>query len=238
MKRRLEPFLDLLDARYLPLLFAGAPQAWTVYAWLLSGGTPWGIALLGGIGFEFIYVGAVAWAERGAGWKAARGPAVTALAFSVAVAVAYYGSAQGILAALHAGFPLVAYFYVLMMHVRQGAPVATALVASLQAELAQVHHERAILLQDSGAQERSIGALLAEHDEVCALCAEQSTMIGELHEELAELRAKPAPKVVEEMVLVAQKPISVRRLAELTGKPETTLRRQLAQLEQSNHVPA
>lgn len=164
MKQRLEPFLDLLDARYLPLLFAGAPQAWTVYAWLLSGGTPWGIALLGGIGFEFIYVGAVAWAERGAGWKAARGPAVTALAFSVAVAVAYYGANQGVLAALHAGFPLVAYFYVLMMHVRHGAPIATPYVASLQAELAQALKENIIWREECATQEQLIGAMLTEID--------------------------------------------------------------------------
>jgi hypothetical protein len=139
MRRRLEPFLDLLDARYLPLLFAGVPQAYTVYAWLISGGSPEWVAQMGGVGFEFVYVGSIAWAERGAGWKAARGPAITALAFSVAVAVAHYGAAQGALAALHAGFPLVAYFYTLLMHTRQAAPSTAAdeMVASLQAELAQ-----------------------------------------------------------------------------------------------------
>lgn len=129
--KRLAPFLDLLDARFLPLLFAYAPQAYTVYAWLKASGTPEEIALLGGIGFEFISVGAIAWAERGAGWQAARGPALTALAFSVAVAVAHYAPTQGTIAILHAGFPLVAYFYTLMMHSRQPnkqevAPVVAA----------------------------------------------------------------------------------------------------------------
>lgn len=128
MKARLAPFLDLLDARFLPLLFAYAPQAYTVYAWLKAGGAPESIALLGGVGFEFISVGAIAWAERGAGWSAARGPALTSLAFSVAVAVAHYATTQGALAVLHAGFPLVAYFYTLMMHAPRRAerPTVTA----------------------------------------------------------------------------------------------------------------
>lgn len=116
MNKRIEPFLDLLDARYLPLLFAYAPQAYTVYAWQQASGAPNEIALLAGIGFEFISVGAIAWSERGAGWQAARWPSVTALAFSVAVAVAHYGGREGALAVLHAGFPLVAYFYTLLMH--------------------------------------------------------------------------------------------------------------------------
>lgn len=113
---RLGPFLDLLDARYLPLLFVNAPQAYTVYAWLLREGTPEPIAMLGGLGFEFVAVGAIAWAVRGAGWAQARMTAVTALAFSVAVAVVYYHPTSGTLAFLHAGYPLVAFAYVLMMH--------------------------------------------------------------------------------------------------------------------------
>lgn len=118
---RLAPFLDLLDARYLPLLAVVAPQAWTVYAWLLRDGSPAWVATLGGLGYEAVYVGAVAWAERGAGWQAARPPAVTALLFSVAVAVAYYAPTVGVLAVLHAGFPLVAYAYTVMMHAHHTA---------------------------------------------------------------------------------------------------------------------
>lgn len=117
--RRLGPFLDLLDARYLPLLAVVAPQAWTVYAWLLRDGAPEAIAVLGGLGYEAVYVGAVAWAERGAGWGAARPPAVAALLFSVAVAVAYYAPALGPIAILHAGFPIVAYAYTVSMHAAQ-----------------------------------------------------------------------------------------------------------------------
>ena len=115
-RARLAPFLDLLDARYLPLLCVVAPQSWTVYAWLVRDGTPLWVAALGGFGYETVYVGAVAWAERGAGWPSARLPAVTALLFSVAVAVAYYAPQVGALAILHAGFPIVAYAYTAMMH--------------------------------------------------------------------------------------------------------------------------
>ena len=122
MKQRLAPFLDLLDARYLPLLAVIAPQSYTVYAWLLGDGSPQWVAALGGFGYESVYVGAVAWAERGAGWGAARPPAVAALLFSVAVSVAYYAPLVGALAILHAGFPIVAYAYTVTMHAHASAP--------------------------------------------------------------------------------------------------------------------
>jgi hypothetical protein len=121
LRARLGPFLDLLDARYLPLIAVVAPQAYTVYAWLLTDGAPPWVAVMGGLGYESVYVGAVAWAARGAGWSAARLPAVTALVFSVAVSVAYYGPTRGALAVLHAGFPLVAYAYTVMMHAPAGS---------------------------------------------------------------------------------------------------------------------
>ena len=126
MKQRLAPFLDLLDVRYLPLLAVIAPQSWTVYAWLLGDGAPVWVAALGGFGFEAVYVGAVAWAERGTGWSAARPPAVTALLFSVAVSVAYYAPHVGALAILHAGFPIVAYAYTVTMHAHRTAHDAPA----------------------------------------------------------------------------------------------------------------
>jgi hypothetical protein len=133
--RRVEPFLDLLDARFLPLLFVYSPQAYTVYAWLLRDGTPREIAILGGLGFEFVSVGAIAWAVRGAGWHAARLPAITALVFSAAVAVTYYQPTAGWLAALHAGFPLVGYAYTVMMHAPARAVAAhVAPVAAPQTE--------------------------------------------------------------------------------------------------------
>jgi hypothetical protein len=116
LARRLGPFLALLDARYLPLLFAVVPQAHAVYAWLAASGAPEEICWMGAIGFEVIYVGAIAWSDHGAGWSAARIPAVTALVFSSAVSVAHYAPTQGALAVLHVGFPLVAYAYTVLMH--------------------------------------------------------------------------------------------------------------------------
>lgn len=116
---RLGPFLDLLDARYLPLILVVSPQAWTMYAWLVREGSPEVIARMGAVGYESIFVGAIAWAERGAGWRSARLPAVTALLFAVAVAVAYYGPGSGTLAIVHIGSPLVAYAYTLMMHAQR-----------------------------------------------------------------------------------------------------------------------
>ena len=118
MKERLAPFLILLEARYAPLLFAVAPQAYAVYLWLFP--TPYSItgevfAVMGGIGYEAIYVGAIAWAEeeRWSFWT--WGTAVIALLFSMAVAYYVY-RAQGAWAWLHAGFPLVAFGYTMNMH--------------------------------------------------------------------------------------------------------------------------
>lgn len=118
MKERLAPFLILLEARYAPLLFAVAPQAWAVYLWLYP--EPYSMAgeffaVMGGIGYEAIYVGAIAWAEeeRWSFWT--WGTAVIALLFSMAVAYYVYRY-QGDWAWLHAGFPLVAFGYTMNMH--------------------------------------------------------------------------------------------------------------------------
>lgn len=118
MRERLAPFLVLLEARYAPLLFAVSPQSYAVYLWLFP--APYSItgevfAVLGAIGFEFIYVGAIAWAEDGkaSGWTWVT--AAVALLFSVAVAYYVYRS-QGAWAWLHAGFPLVAFSYTMQLH--------------------------------------------------------------------------------------------------------------------------
>lgn len=118
MKERLAPFLILLEARYAPLLFAVAPQAYAVYLWLFPqpySATGEFFAVMGGIGYEAIYVGAIAWAEeeRWSFWT--WGTAVIALLFSMAVAYYVYRS-QGGWAWLHAGFPLVAFGYTMNMH--------------------------------------------------------------------------------------------------------------------------
>lgn len=128
MKERLAPFLVLLEARYAPLLFAVAPQAYAVYLWLLPVQytvTGEVFAVMGGVGYEFIYVGAIAWAEeeRWSLWTWLT--AVIALLFSMAVAYYVYRS-QGYWAWLHAGFPLVAFGYTMNMH----APRATRTIES------------------------------------------------------------------------------------------------------------
>lgn len=130
MKERLAPFLILLEARYAPLLFAVAPQAWAVYLWLFPEPYSYAgefFAVMGGIGYEFIYVGAIAWAEEGRWSFWTWGTAVIALLFSMAVAYYVYRY-QGDWAWLHAGFPLVAFGYTMNMHaprVAQNQPPAT-----------------------------------------------------------------------------------------------------------------
>lgn len=123
MKQRLAPFLMLLDAKYLPLLVAVAPQAYAVYRWLILSGAPEEIATLGAVGYEAIYIGAIAWAEeeRWSFWTWAT--AVVALLFSMSVAYYVY-QVQGWWALLHTGFPLVAFCYTMNMHVADEKRVA------------------------------------------------------------------------------------------------------------------
>lgn len=113
--KRLGPFLALLDAKYAPLLFAVAPQAYAVFDWLHKSGAPDAVAKTGAIGYEMVYVGAIAWADDGesGGWTWLT--AVASLLFSIGVAVYTYQD-QGYAAWLHAGFPVVAFFYTLQMH--------------------------------------------------------------------------------------------------------------------------
>jgi len=134
VKERLAPFLILLEARYAPLLFAVAPQAYAVYLWLFP--IPYSVtgevfAVMGGIGYEAIYVGAIAWAEeeRWSFWT--WGTAVIALLFSMAVAYYVY-RAQGAWAWLHAGFPLVAFGYTMNMHAPARATPAPALAPTVK----------------------------------------------------------------------------------------------------------
>jgi hypothetical protein len=131
MKQRLAPFLLLLEARYAPLLFAVAPQSYSVYLWLFP--LPYSLtgevfAVLGALGFEFVYVGAIAWAEEGKAGMWTWVTAAIALLFSVAVAYYVYRS-QEWWALLHAGFPLVAFGYTMQLHgmrLASNAPVMTA----------------------------------------------------------------------------------------------------------------
>jgi hypothetical protein len=128
MRARLAPFLMLLEARYAPLLFAVSPQSYAVYLWLFP--LPYSLtgevfAVLGALGFEFVYVGAIAWAEEGRAGVWTWITAILALLFSVAVAYYVYRS-QGWWALLHAGFPLVAFGYTMQLHGMQFASGAPA----------------------------------------------------------------------------------------------------------------
>lgn len=114
---RVAPFVALLDARYLPLLFAAAPQAYAVYAWLKRSGAPESIAVLGGAGYEMVYVGAIAWAEDDAATIWTWITAVTSLLFAASVAVSFHWGQPD--AWLHIGFPLVAFSYTLQMFTSQ-----------------------------------------------------------------------------------------------------------------------
>lgn len=119
MKQRLAPFLALLDAKYAPLLFAVAPQAYNVYLWLFPKPYDgWGelFAIMGAIGYEAVYVGAIAWAEEGKSSFWTWATATLALIFSIGVAV-FVNLDEGWWASLHAGFPIVAYTYTINMYV-------------------------------------------------------------------------------------------------------------------------
>jgi Trp operon repressor len=232
IKQRIAPFLDLLDARYLPLLFVAAPQAYTVYAWLLADGAPSAIALMGGIGFEFVYVGAIAWAAKGAGWHAARVPAVTALIFSVAVAVAHYGAVNGALAILHAGFPLVGYAYMVMMH----APVVPSRNAVQQAEAQAAHALERAAQAEREAAHAALALAQAEADaaqwrEALALAEDRATQSEEAASQLREVAAQAEAGEAQLKARVARRMIdggaSQREAARLLDVSDSTLRRWL-----------
>jgi hypothetical protein len=174
LSQRIAPLLALLDARYFPLLFAAAPQAYTVYRWLFFASDrsteAWFFAVVGATGFEMVYVGAIAWAEGHARSHWFWLTAFTALLFSVLVALRVYLPGEVEWAILHSGFPLTAFCYTMLIH-RAGGSAANdtssldttdhklagewqRYAASLEQELGR--------LRETFAQER--GALLAEFE--------------------------------------------------------------------------
>ena len=129
MRERIAPFLALLDARYMPLIFVVSPQAYAVYTWLIMSAAPAHIAFMGAVGYEFIYVGAIAWAEAGHTTVWTWITAGAALGFSMGVAYYVYEPLQHGWAWLHVGFPMVAFAYTMQMyaagaHKSLSAPVA------------------------------------------------------------------------------------------------------------------
>lgn len=183
LRQRLGPFLALLDARYSPLLFAVAPQAYAVFLWLYDKTKPesfW-VAIIGALGYEMVYVGAIAWADYGHKTRWTTVTAVAALGFSVAVAIYAYID-QGWWSLLHAGFPLVAFCYTMQMHAGRSVPAAAPTTAQ----------EAQYTIQDV---------------------------------------PRFAPPEDETTIVVAERRVSWRLLAEATGIPVTTLRRKLEHIE-------
>jgi hypothetical protein len=229
LARRLGPFLDLLDARYAPLVFVATPQAFTVYAWLLTDGAPPWVAVMGGIGFEFVYVGAIAWAERGAGWEAARVPAVTALLFSVAVAVAHYGTTRGTLAVLHIGFPVVGYAYTRMMHAPTGTRAADVSHErdSLRAERDALAHERDTAAREAGRAWDAARAAETERDDARVEAGHWQAMAS---------RAVPPPALTgdSEMVEIGTRRVTLRGLSRELEIDKNKLSRAVARAGQGD----
>lgn len=142
IRKRLAPFLALLDARFAPLLVVALPQAWVVYQWLDNQKYEFfsnAFAIIGAIGFEAVYIGVIAWAEGRANRNWVKVTSIAALVFSALIAVRVYwvnwdktlGDWGGLLSALlHAGFPLLAYCYTMTIHsalnndVKQPEPVS------------------------------------------------------------------------------------------------------------------
>jgi hypothetical protein len=161
-EERVAPFLALLEARYAPLLCSVAPQSYAVFLWLWEGSNgSWAaflFSILGALGYESVYVGAIAWTLEGrkSAWTWAT--SFVALGFSVLVAGYVYYDTQGWWALLHSGFPLVGFCYTMALHSQQQAqqpplpiqpqeqpiaapivaPAPTALLESLVADIEPV----------------------------------------------------------------------------------------------------
>lgn len=122
-QERVAPFLALLEARYAPLLCSVAPQAYAVFLWLWEGSNgTWAafvFSILGALGYESVYVGAIAWTLEGRKSRWTWATSLVALGFSVLVAGYVYYDTQGWWALLHSGFPLVGFCYTMALHSQQ-----------------------------------------------------------------------------------------------------------------------
>lgn len=115
---RWEPFKVLFEAQYLPLLLLALPQSFIVYKWLNTDTSlaTMVFAIIGAAAFESAYVGSIAWADRQTKGKWIWVTAFIALLFSVLVAIKVNMAREGWWALLHAGFPLTAFAYTMIMH--------------------------------------------------------------------------------------------------------------------------
>lgn len=205
----------LLDIRYAPLLFAAAPQAYAIFLWLWQGSdgstAAFVFAILGALGYETVYVGAIAWTEDGRlGWGATL-TALVALIFSVAVAI-YVHRIQGWAALLHAGFPLTAFAYTMHMH-----------AAARQREQPVAHHEQ--LLAQLDAERARSGQLAAHLAEVQAQLEQLPVPRIEVREQRVEV---PAPDLLTLVQRMRHHDVSWRIVSDIVEKPESTLRRWLS----------
>lgn len=152
-QERIAPFLALLEARYLPLLLAVAHQAYTMHIWLWQGSDQSSAALffsvIGALGYESIYVGAIAWTVEGKTSPWTWVTSVAALVFSVAVAVYVYWDSQGYAALLHAGFPIVGFCYTMALHHMQAQPATLPATESPQPIAPPVPAALSLLQSDS-----------------------------------------------------------------------------------------
>lgn len=236
LTKRLAPLIALLDAKYFPLLFAVAPQSYAVYLWLWRGSertdAAFWFAVMGAIGYEAVYVGAIAWAEHGESTRWTWATAGVSLIFSIAVAVYVYLD-QGLWSMLHAGFPLVAFCYTITMHVSGERAVRFAHdqhnAAQLRANLAQIEEDVArscATLSERDATIAQLRANIAQKDEAFTQLHTQFTHTQDedlqAHVEIARLEADLAQACAD----LAQKDESFAQLrSQFTHQSSESVRR-------------
>lgn len=152
----------IFEPHYAPLWLVILPQAFAVFLWLLVDGMRWleehsyrdniylqvavvVFAMIGAMGYESVYVGSIAWAERGSNNRYVFFTAGSSLLFSVLVAFHVY-EFRGAWSLLHAGFPFVGFWYSIAMHTATTSPttaMATGddLQQHLRAVVAQMRKE-------------------------------------------------------------------------------------------------
>lgn len=182
-----------LQPHYAPQWLLVMPQAYNVFLWLYVGHMQWmdangiteapdrwvflilGIifAVIGGMGYESAYIGAIAWSEQKHGNIMV---VVTATAALIcAVLIAYHVHAhQGGWAWLHAGFPFVSFCYTLAMH-------STLDVPQLVARLVQQVRDRPVqrLLHAAEQQIEQLQRDLATHAQEARAALQR--MAADLH---------------------------------------------------------
>lgn len=236
LKRRLSPFLALLDTRYLPLLFAVLPQAYAVYLWLWLGSNGSAeahfFAIAGGIGYEFIYVGAIAWAEEQRRTRWTQGTAVAALLFAVAIAVYVYRD-QGAAAILHAGYPIVAFCYTMATHAPKRADPNEIEQLSTWLEQSKIDAEQFETLSEQQRAraehaEHEFERVRAEKQSMADVIVRANHMTTELSNQLtqrsADCYAALERAELAEQALLSKSPLDLSRIAALLSRHEVPQR--------------